>query len=199
MTKLEFILSLRDRLSGLSQDEVSERLSFYSEMIEDRMEEGLSEQEAVSQIGSVQEIAAQISAEIPLVKIAKHKLEPKRRLKAWEIILLVLGSPIWLSLIIAALAVVFALYVSMWSVIVSLWAAFGSLVGGAVGAVASAVGLACSGNYLAAAAMIGAALVCAGLSVFLFFGCNAASKGAVLLTKKTILWLKNLLIKKEEA
>ena len=199
MTKLEFILSLRDRLSGLPQDEVSERLSFYSEMIEDRMEEGLSEQEAVSQIGSVQEIAAQISAEIPLVKIAKHKLEPKRRLKAWEIILLVLGSPIWLSLIIAALAVVFALYVSMWSVIVSLWAAFGSLVGGAVGAVASAVGLACSGNYLAAAAMIGAALVCAGLSVFLFFGCNAASKGAVLLTKKTILWLKNLLIKKEEA
>ncbi len=199
MTKREFLLSLKDRLSGLPQDEVFERLSFYGEMIEDRMEEGLPEEQAVSQIGSVEDVAAQIAAEIPLVKIAKQKLKPKRHLKAWEIILLALGSPMWISLIIAALAVIFSLYVSMWSVIVSLWAAFGSLVGGAVGAVASAVGVAGSGNYLGAAAMIGAAAVCAGLSVFLFFGCKAASKGALLLTKKIILWLKNLLIKKEEA
>ena len=47
MNKLEFIAELRDRLSGLPQGEVEERLSFYSEMIDDRMEDGVSEKEAV--------------------------------------------------------------------------------------------------------------------------------------------------------
>ena len=57
MTKLKFLLSLHDKLSDLPQNEVEERLSFYSEMIEDRMEEGVSEEEAVSARGSVDEIA----------------------------------------------------------------------------------------------------------------------------------------------
>ena len=92
MTKHEFLLSLQNRLSGLPQDDVEERLTFYCEMIEDRMEEGLSEEEAVSAIGSVDEIAAQIVADIPLAKIAKVKIRSKGRLKAWEIVLLVLGS-----------------------------------------------------------------------------------------------------------
>mgnify|MGYP003295524098 CR=1 FL=1 len=63
MTKLRFLMTLRDCLSDLTGDEVEERLRFYSEMIEDRMEEGLSEAEAVSAVGSVDEIAAQIMAE----------------------------------------------------------------------------------------------------------------------------------------
>ena len=53
MTKLQFLLALHDKLTGLPRDEVEERLNFYSEMIEDRMEDGLSEEEAVAAIGSV--------------------------------------------------------------------------------------------------------------------------------------------------
>ena len=45
MTKMQFLLSLHDKLTGLPRDEVEQRLNFYSEMIEDRMEEGLSEEE----------------------------------------------------------------------------------------------------------------------------------------------------------
>ena len=56
MTKLEFLSALGKGLSGLPQDEVEERLNFYSEMIDDRMEEGLPEEEAVAQIGAVDEI-----------------------------------------------------------------------------------------------------------------------------------------------
>ena len=88
MTKHEFLLSLQDRLSGLPQDDVEERLTFYCEMIEDRMEEGLSEEEAVSAIGSVDEIAAQIVADIALAGNAKEKTKPHR---AWEIVFLALG------------------------------------------------------------------------------------------------------------
>lgn len=198
MSKQEFIDKLRAKLSGLPKQELEERLNFYSEMIDDRMEEGHSEEEAVSEIGSVDEIAAQIVADIPLVKIAKEKIKPKRRLKAWEIMLLVLGSPIWLSLLIAAFAVILSLYASLWSVIISLWAVFGSLVCCALGGIVAGIVFVLSGNDLTGIAMFGAGFLCAGLSIFLFFGCKAATKGTLLLTKKIALGIKNYFVKKDE-
>ena len=99
------------------------------------MEEGLSEDEAVSAIGTVDKIVEEIIGEIPLSKIAKEKIKPKRRMKAWEVVLLILGSPLWISLILAAFAVVLAVYASLWSVIVSLWAVFASIAGCAFGGV----------------------------------------------------------------
>ena len=48
MGKQEFLAQLRKGLQGLPQEDIEERLTFYSEMIDDRMEEGLSEEEAVS-------------------------------------------------------------------------------------------------------------------------------------------------------
>ena len=56
MLKQEFLAQLRDALCGLPQRDIDERLTFYSEMIDDRMEEGLSEEEAVAAVGSVDEI-----------------------------------------------------------------------------------------------------------------------------------------------
>lgn len=199
MTKLQFILSLHDKLSGFPQDDVEERLRFYSEMIEDRMEDGLSEEEAVSAVGSVDEIAAQIAAEIPLAKIVTKKMKPKRQLKAWEIVLLALGSPVWLSLAVAAFAVTLSLYISFWAVIISLWAVFGSFVGCAFGVTVAGLGFALGVNGLVGMAMIGAGVICAGLSIFVFYGCKAATKGILLLTKKMAIWIKNCFVKKEAA
>ncbi len=190
MTKFEFLSALRDKLSGLPKGDVEERLNFYSEMIEDRMEDGLSEEEAVSAVGLVDEIANQIISEIPFVKIAKEKIKPKRRLKVWEIVFLVLGSPIWLSLLIAVFSVVLSLYISLWAVIISLWAVFASLVGCAFGGIAGGVVLAFYSNGFTGIAMIGAGIVSAGLSIFMFFGCKAVTKGILLLTKKVVLGLK---------
>ena len=70
-------------------------------------------------------------------KLIKEKT-PKRRLGVWEIVLLVLGSPIWLSLLIAAFAVILSLYISLWAVIISFWAVFGSFIGCALGSIVSA-------------------------------------------------------------
>jgi len=53
MNKQEFIEALYRRLSDLPWQDVEERLNFYGEMIEDHMEEGLSEEEAVASMGSV--------------------------------------------------------------------------------------------------------------------------------------------------
>ena len=197
MTKHEFITQLRDRLSKLPEREVEERLSFYVEMIDDRIEDGRTEQEAVADLGPLDEIAAQIVADIPLLQIAKKRIKPTRRLKAWEIVLLAVGSPVWASLLIAALAVLIALYASFWAIIVSLWAAFGSLAGCALGGVISGLALSVGANLPAGMALISAGAVCAGLSVLLFFACKAATKGLVVLAGKTVLAVKRCLIKKE--
>lgn len=197
MTKLDFLLELHEKLKDLPQEDVEERLSFYIEMIEDRMEEGLSEEEAVAAVGSIEEIAAQIIADIsPASKKAEAK--PKRRLKAGEIVLLVLGSPILLSLLIAAFAVVLSLYASLWAVIISLWAVFGSLAGCALGCVVGGIFFsvfAITGHGYAGIVIIAGGLVCAGLAILMFYGCKAATVGSAKLTK----WFFQKCFSKKEA
>ena len=199
MGKQEFLTRLGKALSGLPREDIEERLNFYSEMIEDRMEEGLSEEEAVAAAGSAEAIAAQVIAETPLVKIAKERARSKRRLNAWEIVLLALGSPLWLSLGIAAAAFILSLYISVWAVILSLWSVFAASAVCLLGGAAAGIMLVCNGCTPSGIALIAAGLVCGGLSIFLFFGCKAATKGILILTKLFALWIKNRLIRKEEA
>lgn len=196
MNRSDFLSGLRVALKGLPEAEIAEHVHFYSEMICDRMEDGLSEEEAVAQVGSVDEVVAQILSDTAPAKPAEEKVKAKKALKAWEIVLLVLGSPLWLSLLIGALSVVITLYACIWTAVVCLWAAFASLVGGALAGLLSPVALALSGNDIAGLAMLGAGLVCAGAAVFVFFGCRAASVGVVVLTKKVLLATRNLFVGK---
>ena len=199
MDKQEILRKLRDGLNGLPQEDIEERVSFYGEMIDDRMEEGLAEEEAVAAIGTVEEILAQIIAETPFTKLVKEHIRLKRKLSAWEIVLLAVGSPIWLSLLIAVFAVVLSLYVSLWSVIVSLWSVFAALMGSAVGCLVGGVAHFCVGETPYGLVLLSVALVCAGLAVFAFFGCKAATKGAAWLTKAVVLAVKKRCMRKGAA
>ena len=182
MTKQDFLTRLRTRLGGLPREDVEERLSFYGEMIDDGIEDGLTEEEAVAKVGSVDGVASRILEEFPL-PFEKEKRRPKRSMKTWEIVLLAVGAVVWGPLAIAAVAVVFSLYAVLWSVVVSLWAGFAALIGGAVGGVLGGSAIAATGFPLPGLALVGAGLVCAGVTVLWFFGCKAATKGAALLTK----------------
>ena len=194
MSKQEFLERLQEALSGLPQEDITERVNFYSEMIDDRMEDGLSEEAAVAEIGAVEEIKTQIVSEVPLPKIVKEKIKQKQHLRAWEIVLLVLGSPIWLSLLIAAFAIILSLYIVVWSLIISLWAVEISFIVSAFAAVAGGIYFAFRGEGMLGVALISAGIVLAGLSVFLFFGCREASRGILVLTKKIALGLKSMFI-----
>ena len=194
MRKQDFLVRLRKGLSGLPLPEREERVTFYSEMIDDRMEEGLSEEEAVLAVGSVDDIVAQILGECPRAGGERAK----RRLKAWEIILLALGSPVWLSLGIAAVAVILSLYVVLWSVVLALWSVFGALVGCAFGGVAAGGAFLFGGNGPVGAAVLGAGMVCAGVAVFLFFGCRASTVGVLRLTGKFAAGIGARFARKEE-
>ena len=202
MKKDEFIAQLRKELSGLPKKELEERLTFYSEMIDDRMEEGLTEQDAVSDIGSVEEISTQIISDIPFTKIAKEKITKQRRFKNWEILLLALGAPIWVSLAIAAIAVLFSLFVAVFSVIfsvaVALIATFVAVLVSGVGGVLVGIFYLFSGNALSSVALIGASIFCAGLSILFFYVGKALLKAMPALIKKTLVGVKRLFIKKEK-
>lgn len=198
MNKQEFLARLRKGLSGLPQEDVEERLTFYGEMVEDRMEEGLSEEEAVAAVGPVDRIVAQVVSDIPLARIAKERIRPKRALSTGEIVLLAVGAPLWLSLGIAVIAVLFSLYVSLWAVVVSLWAVFASFIACAGGGVVLCVGSLIGGNGAMGLAMLAAGMTLAGLAILMFYGCKAATKGACVLAKKSVVGIKNGLIRKED-
>ena len=51
MRKEEFLMALRAGLTGLSPEGVEKLVEFCSEMIDDRMEDGLTEEEAVAAAG----------------------------------------------------------------------------------------------------------------------------------------------------
>ncbi len=197
MNKETFLAELKRGLSGLPQNDADERLSFYGEMIDDRMEEGLSEEEAVAGIGPVDEIVAQTVAEIPLAKLVKENVGPRRPLRVWEVVLLVLGFPLWFSLLAAAAAVVLALYIVIWALIVSLWAIEAALWACALAGIAGGVVCMILGRTASGAALLGAGLFCAGLSIFFFAACLAATRGILRLTRKAAPVVKTRLARKE--
>lgn len=79
MNKQEFLECLRKGLTGLPQEDIEEYRAFYSEMIDDRIEEGMSEAEAVSEIGTTDDIIAQILADTARTKLAKENGNKKAR------------------------------------------------------------------------------------------------------------------------
>lgn len=190
MKKQEFLTVLKAKLKGLPQKEMEERLSFYGEMIDDRMEEGLSEENAVLDMGSIDEIANQIIANTPLLNIVKEKITPKRRLRAWQIVLLAIGSPLWLSLMISLFAVILSLYAVIWSVVISVWAVFVSLAVVGVGGVLAGPICAVANDSLMGSLIVGLGFICLGLSIFAFPLCIWMTKGIVWLTKKMAIAIK---------
>lgn len=199
MNKAEFLANLQKELHGLPQEDIKERLSFYSEMIDDRVEEGMTEENAVAQIGSVEDVVSQIMSEIPLSRLVKEKMKPKRAFRAWEIILLILGSPIWLSILIAVIAVVLSVYIAVWAAVVSLYAVTFALAVCVFAGLIGAVFYIINGNMAGAGCYCGAGIVCAGLAILLFFGCIWITKGVLKLTNKALMSIKSWFVKKEAA
>ena len=198
MNKSEFINSLSKKLTFLPENEINERVNFYCEMIDDRIEDGASEEDAVSSIGRIDDIVTQIVSEIPLTKIAKERVKPKRRFSTLGIVLISIGSPIWLSLLLSFFAVIFSLYASLWSVIVSFWAVFGSFIGFVFGGIIGGLVFIFSGSVASGVCIIGCGIILAGLSIFAFYGCKELTKLTLRFTKYLVLSTKMKLIKKEQ-
>ena len=132
MTKEQFLNELQNRLSFLPSSEVAPFISYYREMIEDRMEEGMSEADAVAGLGDIGRIVEVIQYEMPVTSLVvssvkektnEAKAKAESRWPAWGkglvIALLILGAPLWLSLLVAAGGVLAGLLAAVVGVIVA--------------------------------------------------------------------------------
>lgn len=199
MRKQDFIDILEAKLSGFPKSDLDDRIVFYSELIDDYIENGLTEDEAVLKIGNVDNIVNEILQDTSLFKLAKEKFKPKNKLNAWLLILICVGSPIWLSLLAAGISVILSLYVSLWSVIISLWSVVLSLVVTSAAGLLTGIVFLFKPNIISGILFIALALISAGLSIFLYYSTIYLTKLLCKLTKKMILGLKKCLVRKEEA
>jgi len=195
MTKREFLNQLEARLAQLPQAERLKSLGYYAEIIDDRVEEGMAEEEAVEALGDIGELARQILLDAPLPTLIKSTM-PKKRWATWEVVLLVLGFPLWFPLLISFFAVVFSIYVSVWAVIISLFAAVASiLVTGLALVAASFVAMFTLGPWWVI--LLGAGLTLLGLGILAILGMIWFSKVLVSGTIAMGKGIKSLFLRKE--
>ena len=115
MTKADFLQLLERALAQLPEEERQANLEYYSELLDDMLEEGMTEAEATAKLGSPSQIAQSILQEVPLGKLVSTRMKPKSGWTPLAIVLAVVGSPVWVPLLLAGVAVVLALFVSIWA------------------------------------------------------------------------------------
>lgn len=196
MTKSELLNELSQRLSGLPQSEAEKTINYYSEMIDDRMEDGETEEDAVKAVGDIDEIVRNAMSQAPLTGLVKQSVKRNFRINVPIIILLILGSPIWLSLLIALFAIIFAIYVTIAAVIISLFAVVAAFIVSGVALIIASPFLIPVSLY-SAAVLLSSGLIISGLSIFAFYAAFILSKYIIRFTKFVVLKIKSLFIRKE--
>ena len=198
MKREEYLDRIRALLQNLPPEDLERSLAFYAESIADRMEDGMSEEEAVASLESPEEAANAILLEQPLPTLVKVRVKERRQLSALEILLLVLGFPLWLPLLLTALVLVFTFILLAW-VLVLVPASVCLALGGSAIAVLFAGVLSLTKIALPALlAAPGAALVLAGLAILAGFVVLGTLRLALIVTRALVRGLKSLLIRKED-
>lgn len=202
MNKAEFLKELQQRIQEYPVDETKKSMEYYAEMIDDRMEDGMSESEAVASLGSVEQIAEQIKCELPITTLVKQKTKEKtkgKRMPVWAIVLLVIGFPLWGSILIFTIGMVLVFYALIWCFDILLWCfvlAFGA---SALAGIAGFFVCLFKGAFGSAFLYLGATLFTGGIGIFTFLGSLLITKGICHGTKWCFLQIKKGLIGKEEA
>ncbi len=197
MGKEEFLFNLRKRLSLLPPGDIEDRILFYREMIDDRIDEGMPEEAAVAAVGTVDEVAGQIMSEIPLSKLVMHKVQPKKSRNIGTIILLIAGAPLWLPLLIALFAVFLSLYIVLWAIQLSFWAVNLSLLLATIVTIPAAVLYFVRANFAGGIFSLGAGIILLGVTMLMFVICRLLTKALLWLTDRFFFRIKSGFVRKE--
>lgn len=171
MKKLEFINELGAQLQSMPPEEIRPLLDYYMEIVADRMEDGMTEEEAVASLGPIPELAAKILAEQPQPEqtpIPAPALEPvsqpKRRWSGSAIALAILLSPLWLALLCVLISVEITIWVTLGALVVSV----GSMIlAGIASSILSLIPMFDPVSGFARIFVCGCCLVCAGIGALL--------------------------------
>lgn len=196
MNKQQFLDALRRGLSQLPVEEIEKQTAYYSELIDDMMEDGMTEYEAVSRLGSVQEIYENILQDMPLPLLVRTRAKPRGGWTTLSIVLIVLGFPIFFVVFMCLMAAALVLYVSIWALVVAAFAVVLGIVLAAAAFIVLFIRLLFS-SISAALLALGLALVFGGIAIaagLLAVGC---CKLIVKATAAAGRWIKKLFIRKE--
>ncbi len=172
----EFLIQLKERIKHLPQAEVLKALSYYSEMIEDRLEDGMDEEVAIKSLGKIDDIVASIEEEIPLSSIVKEKVEKQVKEKSKMSsdrklligVILLVTSPIWVTVAFVLLCVVFGVAVGLWGAYIGVIGAYlGCTLFLGLGSIASGLFNIITFDFFSGVAHIGLGLVGIGAFVLL--------------------------------
>lgn len=197
MNKQEYLEAIRSRISAMPADDVNRFMDYYSEMIDDRVEDGLSEEEAVADMGSPEAAVEQILEEMPLTKLVKEKIKPKHELKAWEVVLIVLGSPVWIPLLITALVLLLTLWIVAFALLISFYAVVLSFVAAGIGGLICAIPLFIANSPYTAVLMLGAALIGIGIAILFVVSVKPVTVGIFKVCKACVNGIKRMFVKEK--
>ena len=205
MTKNEFTIRLKKLLGGLPQEDIEKSIDFYSEMIDDGIEDGMSEEEAVAAIGDIEDIVINIksenSAEMGKTKETAYEYEnnegisaeqKKGRISGSRLVAVIATFPLWIGIV----AGLFGVYIGLWGVFVGLC---GAVLGFAVGAVGGLIvsPVLFEASVYTGLMLVGCCFMLGGLVVPFVFVLKIIAKGLIELFKLAIKGVKALLIPKE--
>ncbi len=192
MNKLEFLDKLSERLAGIPEADRLMTLDYYSEIIDDRVEAGFSEKDAVSALGSLDSIVSHVVSEIPMKRLVKEKVKarPRRTVQGWEILLLILGAPLWLTLLIAVFAIIFAILIVIGAVVAALYAVDFSIAISGLALILAGIILLVTGHPIPACFSSGTGLILAGVSILTFLAFGLVAKGMFYIAKMLLRGIK---------
>ncbi len=197
MNKQEFLDGLKAALSAVPSDDLDERLDFISEIIDDKIEEGMSEEEAVGEVGTIDDVSKRILSEVPFSKLIKEKVKQKTgekslfKSKTAAIVLIIVGSPIWLSLLIALFAALLSFVIVLWSLAIALYCVDAAFAASSLVCVVLCVLHAAGANIGGLVLTVGCTMICIGCAVLLFFASISTNKAMVRLMKIIIIKIKS--------
>ena len=179
MTKQIFLNELAAALHQLPREERYRTLSYYDELIDDRMEDGQGEEEAVASLGDPEQIVREILGEETEEKESKSTGR-----KVWLIVLLILGFPLWGTLLIAGIVILLCVYICLFIPVIVLGAL---AIGFPLAAILGAVGLPflvldvglMAGGLPAGLFQLGLSITLLGLSVLCALGFYFTGKATV--------------------
>lgn len=194
MNKAEFLDTLRRALSQLPPEELEKQIAYYEELFADMQEDGLSEQEAAAKLGDPTQIAQELLIELPLGTLVKSCVKSAGRLSGLNIVLLVLGFPVWFPLLLSFGAVLLAVLIVLWSLVLSFGVVVLAL---GIVAVAAPIGLFVKLVSASPLLLIGSALIAGGLCVLGALALKPLCRGMAKLCAAIFKGIKSLFIKKE--
>ncbi|MEG1929876.1 MAG: DUF1700 domain-containing protein [Anaerovorax sp.] len=138
MNKSEFMKALEAQLGQIPKEEAAAALAYYNEYFEDAGEE--NEEGVLKELGSPENIGAQLKAEIAMKQLVKEEAPTVRKgiSAIWLIVLAIFAAPLALPLTVAVLLlalsfviVVFALLFSLGAVVLAAFlGSIATIVGG---------------------------------------------------------------------